>query len=185
MCNVKHKNVMRSSPHSALVSRLCDRRAHAENVSACGAQGPWLPAPASTGGHRPGHAPRALWGCPDGGRSPGARRRQSCVQTLFCTKTPCRFSRSSATRYAAEMCIGGIGVCVHCCLEIAICGLCRHDTLCGRAPFGFLLAIKDVTPLWRQQFNRRNDVNSDNQQLGPVCICSLIGINSNDDLGIQ
>ncbi len=40
----------------------------------------------------------------------------------------------------------------------------RHDTLCVRALFGFLLAIKDFTALWRQQSWRKNDVNSDNQQ---------------------
>ncbi len=40
----------------------------------------------------------------------------------------------------------------------------RHDTLCVRALFGFLLAIKDFTVLWRQQSWRKNDVNSDNQQ---------------------
>ncbi len=85
----------------------------------------------------------------------------SRVQTRFCTKTPRGFSRASATRYTAEMCVG---LCVHRRLETAICCTCRHDILCIRALFGFLLAIKDLTVLWRQQSWRGNDVNSDNQQ---------------------
>jgi len=47
----------------------------------------------------------------------------------------------------------------------------RHDTLCVRALFGFLLAIKDFTVLWRQQSWRKNDVNSDNQQKADMTRC--------------
>ena len=87
----------------------------------------------------------------------------SCVQTLFCTKTPHRFSRAEATHYAAEMCIG---LSEHRRLETTICCLCRHDILCVRALFGLLLAIKDLRVLWRQQLCRANDVNFDNQHYG-------------------
>ena len=92
----------------------------------------------------------------------------SRVQTRFCTKTPRGFSRASATRYTAEMCVG---LCVHRRLETAICCTCRHDILCIRALFGFLLAIKDLTVLWRQQSWRKNDVNSDNQQKADMTRC--------------
>ena len=94
------------------------------------------------------------------------------------SKPPCHISCRACKPCSAPRCLAdflvprrhvmrqkcAIGVCVHRCLETAICGICRHDTLCGGALFGFLLAIKDVTALWRQQFSRRNDVNSDNQQ---------------------
>jgi len=95
----------------------------------------------------------------------------SCVPTRFCTKTPRRFSRAEATRYAAEMCIR---LCVHRRMETTICCLCRHDILCVRALFGFLLAIKDLTVLWRQQLCRANDVNTDNQHLGYAWSFSLL-----------